>query len=345
LKNYYKRLLLTAFASLILAPSVLYPREAGIKYHRIESGKIIIYTDSSIKTVPVDGIVDTTYLGDDGLFYIKTSEESGGPVAYIGCVDEKSPEIRCEMKLALPLKDLIIRKLVVNAEYACILTRRKTLPGESGVLYRIATASLQASQIPDVIDIYGAGRDIALLVRTGSMVCAVLNGVSVPLSIKGDLQIQGFVDGRLVFVANDIETEIIDIRTAKALYQYSSKYEYILPDQYNFMIQAVDEEGARPENDGMVFFRVFINGQESGRTGTGPGRISKEFRISVEANKEYAVQLERWELNSIKGRYERANKVHQPKLYQVFVPHSRIIKLSVKYSGKSYLNEISPLYR
>ncbi len=129
------------------------------------------------------------------------------------------------------------------------------------------------------------------------------------------------------------------------MYQYSSKYEYLAPEEYNLTIQVADEVGSEPENLDTMFFKVFINGVESGRTDTAPARVQKEFRTLLEPNKKYIIQLERWLLNSVKGRYERVNNILQPKIYQLYMPLNRVILLMVKFNGKEYMYDMSPLFR
>jgi hypothetical protein len=95
----------------------------------------------------------------------------------------------------------------------------------------------------------------------------------------------------------------------------------------------------------MVFYKVSIDGNESGRTDSGPARLSREFRIKVEANKYHLIKLERWVLNSAKGRYDRENNIRQPKIEEIFIPMNRIVKLKLKFDGKYYNIETSPVYK
>ena len=50
------------------------------------------------------------------------------------------------------------------------------------------------------------------------------------------------LDGRLVLVSAGDETEVVDIRTGKSLYQYATGYIFLEPDGYNLIVQAVDVE-------------------------------------------------------------------------------------------------------
>ena len=341
-----KKTILILLGLIILYASYnAFAEEAKLSCYKIEPGRIILYSGDSVKVVPVDGTVEQSCLGEDGLYYIKSKEEHGTRSAFLSCIDRNALEIRYDNKLPLAMNDLAVKKLIVYGEYAHILTRPVNQAGGDAAVHRITLATMEPLQIPDAIDFFNAGGDLLFLKKVVSGLVVLLNGQSVPLAIKGDVRIQGFVDGRLVFATNGDETEVIDIRTVKSLYQYSSKFEYLQPEDYNLSIQTTDDEGAEPVSNEMLFFKVFVNGAESGRTTTAPARVQKEFKILLEPNKEYIIQLERWALNSAKGRYERANNIFQPKTYQLFMPQNRVMKLTVKYTGKEYLYDLSPLIR
>ncbi|OHD67641.1 MAG: hypothetical protein A2W19_11240 [Spirochaetes bacterium RBG_16_49_21] len=332
---------LIAFA----VPVKVRAEEVTLSCYKIESGRVVLYLADAVKIIPISGTIEQTWLGDDGLYYVATREESSAVIAYIGWIDPGSLELPAERKLPVEMKDVSIRRLCIKEDNAYLLCRSKTSSEGGGTLYRISMQTLEVSQTPGVFDLYASGQDIVMIMDTGSGRSVVLGGITVSLTISGDLKLQNFVDGRLVFVTNGEETEIIDIRTGKGLHQYSSKYEYMPPGEYDFIVQVTDELPLESGNRDMVLYKVFINGVESGRTDTGPAGVVKEFRNMLEPDHEYVVQLERWELNIAKGRYERVNNILQPKTCKVAIPLNRVIKLMVTFNGKDYTYNLLPVYR
>jgi hypothetical protein len=149
----------------------------------------------------------------------------------------------------------------------------------------------------------------------------------------------------MVFITNGEETEIIDIISGKSLYRYSGAYQTLAPDEYSLAIQAVDETSTEPDDRQMIFYKIFIDGIETGRTDCGPAGLLREFRTRLDANKYHLIKLERWVLNTAKGRYDRVNNIHQPKPQQIFLPMNRVVKLVIKFNGKGYEYDTVPVYR
>jgi hypothetical protein len=43
--------------------------------------------------------------------------------------------------------------------------------------------------------------------------------------------------------------------------------------------------------------------------------------------------------------YNRANNIHQPKPQYIYIPMNRVVRLIIKFDGKSYEYEVVPIYQ
>ncbi|MBN2158704.1 MAG: hypothetical protein JW807_04860 [Spirochaetes bacterium] len=297
--------------------------------------------------VTINGKIAKTFHADGGVYYIAIKEEILGRAAYIGFVDFKSHEIAYEKKLPSDLADVSIKKMMATGDVVYILAGDQTTSTGEGKLYRVPVNTMEAAERPGVLDATLAGEDVVLLSKQDTGICVVKNELSVPVSLKGEepVSIGGVMDARLVFVKSGDETEVIDITTGRSLYQYSAGHEYLSPGDYTITIEAVDDAGSEQEDREMIFYKVFIDGLEAGRTESGPAGLPREFRMNLEANRYHLVRMERWLLKAGKGRYERENNIRQPKSQQIFIPMNRIVKLIIKFDGKSYRYDVAPVYR
>ena len=79
---------------------------------------------------------------------------------------------------------------------------------------------------------------------------------------------------------------------------------------HNFVFTAMNDFINVPEKDGRVFYRIFINKVEYGRTTTGLESQRKTYETNLSANK-HLLHVEKWILND--GEYVKANNILQPK--------------------------------
>lgn len=99
---------------------------------------------------------------------------------------------------------------------------------------------------------------------------------------------------------------------------FSCKTDGIIPDggnveyKYNFTLTASDSDIDHPDRDRLSFYVVYIDKVESGRTTTGLESQDKLFETNLSANK-HLVTLEKWVLDTAKGRYVKLNNIEQPK--------------------------------
>jgi hypothetical protein len=284
--------------------------------------------------------------GDGGIYFIKIIEADGVASASIGFIELQSMELRYENRIPVSPTEFAIKKFSASGGVAFILAEPRTIAGGRG-LYRININTMDVARIEQVIDFNLQGQDLYLVAKNDAGVSVSLNELSVPVGLAGEgsIRIKDIVDNRLVIVGNADESEIIDIRAGKSLYRYSDKYKYLAPDEYSLAVQAVDENIAEADDRTMIFYKIFIDGVEVGRTDSGPAGLQREFRTRVEPNKYHLVKLERWALNSGKGRYDRENNIRQPKVQNIYIPMNRVVKLIIRSDRKGYSYEVAPVYQ
>jgi hypothetical protein len=315
--------------------------------YSIEDGKIILYSGESAKAVPVTGVISSHYHGDDGIYYISIKTDSNASETFVGCVDLQSGTVRYEKKLSFDSDKFILGKLMVSEGIAYLLAEPRSPSGAGRVLTRINLNSMEISNLPDVMDYHADKQDLILLAKRGTGMAVIRNEIVVPITMAGQYlpRIGEVVNGRMVLITNGDVTEIIDIISGRDVYGYSNKKELQMPDEYNLAVDIHDSKVSEQDDREMVFYKVFLDGIESGRTDSGPAALSREFRVKIDVNKYHILKLERWILNAAKGRYERENNIRQPKTEQIYMPMNRIVKINITCDGKNYHYETVPVYK
>jgi len=346
LKNFNITLILVLSFIAALQTNAIPSEESLPCVYSVDGGNIILHTGGSPRVIPVTGTIVGHCHGDDGIYYIATKSDIAAE-PYIGCVDLQSGTVRYEKNLPYERDSFILDKLMVSEGIAYILTGTRAASGKGRVLNRISLNSMDKSILEDVLDFHVERQDLILLIKRERGMALCRNETVVPVTLSGEciLRIGKVVDGRMVFVTDGIETEIFDMISGRGVYSYSVKRELLLPTEYNLALDARDNYGYRQDDREMVFYKVFIDGIESGRTDSGPAGLSREFRVKVEANKYHSIKLERWVLNAPKGRYERENNIRQPKAEQIYIPMNRIVKLNVTFNGKNYDYNVGTVYK
>lgn len=330
----------------ILAP-VLYAADSVETCHAIEEGAVILYQGDSARRIPVEGRILCSARAAAGVYYCAERGGKGAGGLYLGFVDFQSGSIGFERNIPAPTGERAIMKIMAGDGAAYLLAGSANDPAVPGELIRIPAAPGEVSRAAGIIDFYVEDADCFILKKTDSGPQVVLNEISVPLLLPGEgpFRISGVLDKRLVLVNAGDFTEVIDIRTGKSLYQYATGCEFLEPEGYNMIIQAVDVIGPDHNEREMIFYKVIIDGVETGRTDSGPAGLAREMKLMLEPNRYHHVRLERWVLNPGKGRYDRENNIRQPRMKEIYMPMNRIVKLVVSFDNKDYLYNIAPVYR
>lgn len=174
------------------------------------------------------------------------------------------------------------------------------------------------------------------------------NGLQIPLVMQGKLEITGIIDSRMVIISGADGTEIADIIAGKSIYQYSGKSVPDYSDEYNLVLEFSDVPGKSDmpaESDNSIYYEIFVNGMEESRTETGRGALSKTVHSKLVPGKYNIIKTERWELDKVKGRYNRLNNVYQPAELKVYIPDNRILKIKIEFNGTAYNVKQSVLFK
>ncbi len=332
-------LLLSFSAINIFGPSVLYAGghdKCRCPYFIFSEGNISTGTGNEERKVELSGELLAYDCSGKSIYYLTGAESDdpndAGPVErsfHLGFFQPGNEGE--ERKFAAEIKLLHAKggafKVIARGENVFILNG-------SGILYHVNLNSMAVSQREGVSDAALAGMTLVLLKEEGRVLN--INGKHLPLTITGKSRIKSVADNRLVSLTDGEETELVDTLTGESVYQYSSEGTYLVSPEYNLIISAHEEvpEISRPGTRPMVFYKVFIDGIETGRTETGISGAEKFLRTRVTPGGYHVVRLERWELK--RNRYRRSNNLYQPESLRIYLPLKRTIKLEVKYNGSHY---------
>lgn len=308
----------------------------------LKGGKVLRHNPDSIEEVKISGFVRNIFHHNNILYYLKTPSSTELNIWHIGYRDLES-ETSFESELKIELENRAIKRFSA-AERISIILIEEPENGRS-LLYRIDINSMDISQLSDVFDAALMQGTLILIQKkteneNSSYYYLNVNGKEIPLSLKGSPSFHEIVDNRILFISDGIETEVIDLQNIKSLYLYSTESRYLMPEDFNLIIETSDENLTKDIKTS-VFYKIFINGKESGRTETGMPNTAKSFKTMLEPNSYYIVNLERWELDKRKERYIRANNIRQPHPLKLFIPAQRVLKMIILFNGKTYSSEMT----
>ena len=307
----------------------------------LKDGRVLRHFPDSIEEIKISGFVRNIFHHNNTLYYLKNPSSAELNIWHIGYRDLAS-EASFESELKIELENRAIKRFLAAERIFFILIEEP----ENGpsLLYRIDINSMDIAQLSDVTDA-ALVQGLLILIQkkteneSSSNYYLNVNGDEIPLSLKGSPSFKEIIDGRILFISNGAETEIIDIQNIRNLYLYSAESQYLAPVDCNLIIEASDEAVTKDIKDS-VFYKIFINGKESGRTETGMPNAPKSFRTMLEPNAYYIVNLERWELDRRRERYIRANNIRQPQPIKLFIPAQRVLKVIILFNGKTYSSEM-----
>jgi hypothetical protein len=255
---------------------------------------------------------------------------------YVGCINRGDTVPVYEKLLPLDPHECLIKKLFIMDDAAYVLYG--TEESSVSVLMRFSLNEGRVEQKENIVDACSVQGKLLLIEDAGDSLRLNFNGGTVPLMMRGALRISTVYRERMAVISGDDGNELVDIRLLKNLYQFSRESGLKVPDEYNLVFDALDVNPADKPLDAetMVFYKIFIDGSEEGRTETGLKHVVKSFKIMCEAGEYHVIQVERWELDKWKKQYYRANNVYQPGAVRIFVPENRIIRLSLEFDGQEF---------
>jgi hypothetical protein len=98
---------------------------------------------------------------------------------------------------------------------------------------------------------------------------------------------------------------------------------YKKPSAYNLKIVAYEAQTNLSKNNDSIdqsFYRIFINEIDYGRTDISISNEIKTFTIMLDNGKKPLIRLEKYILDTNKGKYIRVKNIYQPKAYSCVSP-------------------------
>ena len=313
-----------SFFSLLIVVSAALGYAATNDY-RIING--VMFEQSGVKKIDLNGNILAIHETPSGVFCLINDRR----ILYVGLI--RNGENKLSLELNLPDLDpnSKVKRFFADSEFAYILT------GEQ--LVRLSLNNGEVTNRWGILDaVLSADRLILLEERQGETILNC-NSIIVPCYGKYHV-ISSVIEDRLAVLKDkdDKRAEVIDIQQGRNVYGFFVGINYAVPDKYNLLLDAIDDDvNAASQTEGrIVFYKIFVNGVEAGRTETGIALSRKSFNVKLQPGEYYLITPERWELDRKKEEYVRVNNISQPKPVRVYIPENRIINISFSYDGKEY---------
>ncbi len=303
----------------------------------IEEGEL---KASEIRIPPLQGMV-VYYSRSFGKNTYIREDSAGGNSSYVCGYFEDG--VVTEVPLPAPVSPGSVRRLFFNRQAAFVLAENMTETGSASFLYRIPAGG-GAVQVRDgVVDAALADEELLLLCAGVDGVFVMFRDVKLPVSIENPASIETLGANGLAGVGNGTVSEIVDYVRGASLYVFSPELRPALPAEFNLLVEAWDEaiEDTRHNSENLVFYKIFLDGAEAGRTDTGLSILPRRSVYSCKAGEYHILRAERWKLDAESGVYRRENNIMQPDAVKFYLPLNRIIKLGIVRGAIKYRVSIS----
>ena len=230
-----------------------------------------------------------------------------------------------------------MRKVEFTLEYGFLLME-PTTGNDAGTLHKINIHTSESETIDSIIDIARYQDDIVLLERRFSSVYVNFQNNRIPTTIRENVSFKQILDDGIAIVTNNEYNEIIDFIRSKNIYSYHETAGPVIPEEYNLIIEIINDipNLARGREDDMIYYRVYLNGNEVGRTDTGMPGVKFEYTLSCDPDSYHIIKIERWKLDRSDNTYKRENNIVQPDQIRLYVPINRLMKIAMNYDGRNY---------
>lgn len=291
-------------------------------------GKVYAHAEDGVKALPLGGVIMARY-ADGILWYLRADEPKKGQGGYrkltAGRMDvqtEKETEYAWK-----PDREVTPVKIAGNRGTLFVLTAPTAGDdGSQGTLYRIDLNGGGAPLAEAAMDFALSGDGPCILAKGKEGTFVSINGRRIPLALGAPARFQAVVDGRILFAADGAAVAVVDAHEARVIAAYAIDKRLARPGEYNLEILCTDDSPAG-DPSATVFYKIFVDGTEAGRTESGPAGTVRRFRTKVDAGSRHVVRAERWELNRVKEKYERANNIDQPAPLRLTVPPDVVFKI------------------
>lgn len=325
----------TLLLALVALSCVTPPRGPGAAsakdaVYELRDGKILRSAGCPDGEVHVRGAVTHIYSGDGELYYLM--DRGAGDKLWAGYRNARTGGM-AEALLFRSLQGKSVRRFLGSDGVVYLLLCTGDSSNAPCSLQRVELNTMKTERLEGVHDaVIFRGKPV-LLTGSGGMKVNH-NGVTVPITIGGDMRFGGVLGDRFITVTNGKDTEMLDLSLMKNIYAWPVSGRFSTADEHNLLVESIDAGGAPSEE--MLFYKVFVDGAYSGRSTTGPAQQAQRCGLKIADNEYHIIRLERWELHAGQEKYLRANNIKQPRPLKIFMPSNRLLKLVVTREGDRY---------
>ena len=298
----------------------------------VRDGRVYIHDSQAFREFIIPGYTHGAVIREKIVYYLR-AESVNSPVLYAG-YRNIAGDVAVDRKVPREFEGIQIKKIDAGTSAVFFLSTESNQSADSGgMLYSFDFNSLEMSLRKNVHDFIILNNVLLAIRKKEGRYYLESAGDELPLSVEGTPGFSDVIAGGVAVISGGGDREIVDTVRMKSVYLYSENRRYMLPEEYNLEIRAVDEGNAGQK---MVFYKIDIDGSAKGRTKTALSQLPLVFREKIEENSYHIITLERWELNNAHKQYMRVNNIHQPDSMKVYIPENRVMILNVIFNGKKY---------
>lgn len=315
----------------------LMPSGGMCESFELKEGKIACINKIARTGVFVSGFVHHLYQNADELYYLREEAPKGSPLKAGICIPSRA--IQQEVDLPNEVHHAKITRFIGYGGAALLIADEKG----KRTLYRIDFNSGKISQKKGIMDVVLYNNIPVILFKSEKGYGVKRNGIKVPLALNDNPKFGNLYEGRILVIVDGGKKELIDLGVMKNIHGFGSGKDDAEISEENLYIEVVDAISDKMEV--LVFYKVFVNGTDSGRTDTGPAGQIRKYVVKLPEDEYHIVRLERWELNEGKNAYERANNIYQPRPVKIFLSQHRTTKLVIVREKKGYSSSWMTLHK
>lgn len=290
----------------------------GTAYPTLINGTL--YSEPAV-SVPVNGVVIDYNVRDATILFVAKNEKE----IVAGAYNLQDKNI-IQFFITTYSKETRLTRIAFesSAIYICVQS-------DDYIVYRADVNTGLVKQVGGVSDFLMLKDSLLILKNDNTLVC---NDYKLPLYFSGKPFIKGQLDDRIIFIADDKDTEVIDIKEKRVVYRYSTNVQFAVSSDYTVEISINDlPTGAKPSR---VFYKIYCDGQDFGRTEPMLAINKSMIQLNLAAGQYHEIVIERWRLDETSGEYVRDNNIRQPKPVIIYVYLGRIIVVSLTHTGLEY---------
>lgn len=290
----------------------------GTAYPSLSNGTLYIEPQVAI---PVHGVVLDYYVKGSVILFVTQNEKEIVAGAYT--LQDKNIT---QVPITTYSQNTHITRIAFesNAIYICIHEGYD-------VLYRACVNTGLVKQVKEVSDFLLLDDSLVILKNYTTL---IYNDFILPLYFSGKPALKGQIDNRIVFIGDDTDTEVIDIKEKKVVYRYANNIQFAAGNDYTIELTIFDMPADEKAN--RVFYKIYCDGQDYGRTEPVLSINKSIFQLNLAPGQYHEIVIERWRLDETLDQYVRDNNIRQPKPITLYVYPGRIMAVSLIYNGLEY---------